>query len=268
MQRSGAVEPVAPVHVEAAPQQHIEAVEMAGLGRQVQERAVPGAARDGDFSRMLGEQVVEIFGAPLDGGGNDLAVKTERIDMRLEGAPAGKAVVACDLTLGLVEFCRRIARAQLGQPLLGGLLQPFNVGTRRKRLGHGTPSFSCPVSAFSGRRRCGACQAWRWVKPFTRTVGRLLDCRHVSDGRVIASTRAGLSFRPADYGCAVMACTMAPTASSRGNAPSCTSVRQVKKLSARSSTARWRGSSPSPNTACCAAMYGPKRKCTISLVRA
>src|SRR5262245_35521944 len=111
MQRSGAVEPVAPVHVEAAPQQHIEAVEMAGLGRQVQERAVPGAARDGDFSRMLGEQVVEIFGAPLDGGGNDLAVKTERIDMRLEGAPAGKAVVACDLTLGLVEFCRRIACA-------------------------------------------------------------------------------------------------------------------------------------------------------------
>ena len=101
------------------------------------------------------QQPVEIVRAALFGGGDDLAVEARRIDACLERAPARKAVVVGDRELRLVELRRGIARAQRGEPLLGGLLEPVDMGLRRKGLGHDTPSFSAPGVRGSRARKKG-----------------------------------------------------------------------------------------------------------------
>src|SRR5581483_8195655 len=72
------------------------------------------------------------------------AVEAEAVDAGLECAPAPEAIILGYGTLRLGEPRRGIAPAQLGQPLLCGLLQPVDVGLGGKRLGHGTPSFRAP----------------------------------------------------------------------------------------------------------------------------
>ena len=59
VQRGRIVEPVARRDVEAAPQQHVDAIEVTFAGRDVQQRPVPVAAGDGDLARMLREKSVE-----------------------------------------------------------------------------------------------------------------------------------------------------------------------------------------------------------------
>ena len=114
------------------------------------------------------------------GGAKDLPVlrptAIESVDMGLECTPALEAVVSRDVELSVMELCSRIVRTQLLQPLLGGLLQPIDVGMGGKRLGHGTPSFFAPGDRNSrARKKEMSAQCWRRVRPFTRSVGRLFD---------------------------------------------------------------------------------------------
>ena len=51
VQRAGAVEPVALVHVKAEPQQQFDAVELSRRRRRVQQRYIPSAAGDADLAR-------------------------------------------------------------------------------------------------------------------------------------------------------------------------------------------------------------------------
>jgi hypothetical protein len=93
--------------------------------------------------------------AALLGGGDDLSVEAQRIDARLQRTPTLEAVIIGDHELGLVKPCRRIVRAQRGKLLLRGLLEPVDVGLRRKRLGHDTPSFPAPGVRGSRARKKG-----------------------------------------------------------------------------------------------------------------
>jgi len=81
---------------------------------------------------------------------DDLAVEAQRIDMRLELAPACEAVIAGDLELRRMQLRLGTAGAHLLEPLLGGLLEPVEIRLRGKRLGHGTPSFEAPGVRVSG----------------------------------------------------------------------------------------------------------------------
>jgi hypothetical protein len=53
MQRRGIVALVARRDVEAAPQQHLDTIEVPLAGRDVQQRPVPVAPGDRDLARML-----------------------------------------------------------------------------------------------------------------------------------------------------------------------------------------------------------------------
>jgi hypothetical protein len=98
----------------------------------MQQRPVPVAAGDGDLARMSCEQLVEIAGAAIRGGGDDLSVDARGVDMRLQGAPARETVVAGDRELRLVQLRRRVARAHRVELLLGCLLQPVDMGVSRE----------------------------------------------------------------------------------------------------------------------------------------
>src|SRR5688572_29597017 len=132
---------------------------------------------------MLVEQLREPAGVAAERSGDDLAVEAHGIDVGFQGAPARKAVLPGDVELGLVQLGCRLVRAQVREPLLGGLLEPGEIGTWGKSLGHRTPSFlKRPASAALGQeRRCEqSIVVTRWVQPFTRTVGRLFDQRRLS----------------------------------------------------------------------------------------
>src|SRR5262245_58101910 len=75
-----------------------------------------------------------------------------------------------------MQLACRIVCAKLHEPLLGGPLEPVEIGVCRKRLRHGTPSFFAPGDRSSrARKKEMSTSCWRWVQPFTRSVGRLLD---------------------------------------------------------------------------------------------
>src|SRR5215813_2578223 len=114
-----------------------------------------------------------------------VAVGRDVVDMRLQGAPAPEAMVEGDGQLGLVEPGSRVACAQLREPLLGGLLEPVDVGSGREGLRHGTPSFFAPGDRSSrARKKEMSARYGRRVQPFTRSVGRLLDrCQPTSGAR-------------------------------------------------------------------------------------
>ena len=65
VQGGGAIELVAQVHVEAEPEQQLDAVEVTAIRRKVQQRHAPLAAGDADLRRMLGEQAGELRRVPL-----------------------------------------------------------------------------------------------------------------------------------------------------------------------------------------------------------
>jgi hypothetical protein len=114
VQGIGFVELVALIHVEAALEEQVHAIEMAATGGEVQKRP---------------------------GGREDLTIQAHLVDMGLECAPAGKAIVARHGELSFMQLGSGFRDAQLLELLLGGLLQPFDIGLRGKRFGHGTPSF-------------------------------------------------------------------------------------------------------------------------------
>ena len=99
MQRRGVIEPVAPVDVEAARQQQLDARDMATGGGVVQQRAIPGAAGDVNLAGMLAEQPRELVRIAGRRRSDDLAVEAHRVDMRLERAPALEAVVIGNVAL-------------------------------------------------------------------------------------------------------------------------------------------------------------------------
>ena len=65
MQRRGVIEPVAPIDVEAACQQQLDAGDMPAAGGVMQQRPVPGAAGDIDLAGMLAEQPRESSASPV-----------------------------------------------------------------------------------------------------------------------------------------------------------------------------------------------------------
>ena len=131
------------------------------------------------------------------------------LDVRLERAPALEAVLPGDVELRLMQLGGGIAGAQLREPLLRGLLQPFDIGARRESLGHETPSFSsarCPQP--TGKKEdVEAHRSDRRVQPFTRTVGRLLGHGGIIGGRPVKSNPPGGAASP-------------PPQVARGRAPS------------------------------------------------
>src|SRR4030095_6773578 len=112
MQRGRIVEGVACCDIKTSPQQGIDAIKMAFGGRDMQQRPIPLAAGNRDFSRMLRQQPVEVVRAALLGRSDNLAVETKYIDARLQRAPTWKAVLIGNGELGLVELCRCIVAAQ------------------------------------------------------------------------------------------------------------------------------------------------------------
>ena len=60
--------------------------------------------------------------------------RTDAIDMRLQRAPALEAIVMGDRQLGLMQLGIGLAGAQLNEPLLGGLLEPIEIGIRGQSL--------------------------------------------------------------------------------------------------------------------------------------
>ncbi len=75
------------------------------------------------------------------------------VDVRLQRAPAGKAMVSGDGKLRLMQLGIGRMRAQFDKPLLGGLLQPVEIGIRGQCLRHGTPSFKAPGDRITGRKK-------------------------------------------------------------------------------------------------------------------
>src|SRR5262249_60865025 len=85
--------------------------------------------------------------AVVRGGKDALARRSHAVDvveMRLQRAPAGKAMVSGDSKLRLMQLRIGRVRAQFNKPLLRGLLQPVKIGIRGQCLRHGTPSFHAP----------------------------------------------------------------------------------------------------------------------------
>jgi hypothetical protein len=81
-----------------------------------------------------------------------------------------------DRELGLVQPGIGLAGAQRDEPLLGGLPEPIEIGIRGQSLRHGKPSFPAPGDHNArARKKEMSAKRWRWVRPFTRSVGRLLD---------------------------------------------------------------------------------------------
>src|SRR5947208_17006629 len=76
--------------------------------------------------------------------------------MRLQRAPALEAIVMGGRELGLVQLGIGLAGAQLNEPLLGGLLEPIEIGIRGQSLRHGNLLSLRPATAILGqeRRRC------------------------------------------------------------------------------------------------------------------
>ncbi len=153
VQRGRLVGAVALARVEAPPQQQAHAVEMAAFGGQMQQRRFPRPAGEADLARMGGEQLAERARLAGDRGRDHLAVDAERVDLGFERPPARKSVVAHDGELGLAQLGRGLTRPQFGKPLLGGLLQPIEIGLGRESLFHHAPSSSAPGSAAHGQER-------------------------------------------------------------------------------------------------------------------
>ena len=65
----------------------------------------------------------------------------------------------------------RVRAAQFREPVLGELLQVLEAGTIGE--GHDAPSFHVPGVRGIGRKVVMSASSDRWVRPFTRTVGRL-----------------------------------------------------------------------------------------------
>ena len=107
------------------------------------------------FARVVRQQRIEIARTALLDGRDDLPIDALRVDMRLQRAPARKAVVPGDRELGLVQPGRGVARAQFVELLLGGLLQPVDMRLSRKCLRHDAPSFSAPGVRVSRARKKG-----------------------------------------------------------------------------------------------------------------
>ena len=189
VQRGGAIGAVAQVHLEAEPEQQVDALEVPALRCKVQQGSAPLTADDADLGRIFGEQTLQAVRAPVKGGGDDLAVEAHRVDMRLERAPAREPVLPGNVQLGLMQLGAGVAPAQLRQPLLGGLLQPVDIGAGGKCFGHETPSLSAPgVRSSRAERRCGAHRYERWVQPFTRTVGHLVSQASILDRAALKSS--------------------------------------------------------------------------------
>jgi hypothetical protein len=110
----------------------------------MQQRPVPLTAGDGELGWVLGKQPPELRRVACNRCGDNAAIEARGIDVGFERTPALEAVFLGDVALGVVQPGGGIARTQLGQPRLGGLLQPVDMGESGQRLGHGTPSFSAP----------------------------------------------------------------------------------------------------------------------------
>src|SRR5262249_4502248 len=137
----------------ASPQQEADAIEMATLGGEMEERHVPWAAGDAELARMGTQKIIERTRFAGDRSRDHLAVDAQGIDLGLERPPARKTIVARDLELGPVQGGRRLALTQAREMFLGGLLQPIEVGLLGERLHHDVPSSSAPGSAAHGQER-------------------------------------------------------------------------------------------------------------------
>src|SRR5205814_4381855 len=99
------------------------------------------------------------------------------LDLRLERAPAREPMIARHRQQRRRELRARIGSPHLAQPILRELFQVFEgrafgeLGARHRPL----PSIVARRPRLSGRKSGSVCSAIarRWVRPFTRTVGRL-----------------------------------------------------------------------------------------------
>jgi len=168
--------PVDAARIGAAVQQQGDQPGLVVVDRREERRAAFGVARV--RQRGVG---VEHAGhlrlvAALDRGEELVRPRGPRgepaaVEMRAQGPPARKAVLARDRQLSVGKAGARLRQTQLAQTVLGELLQVLEVGAIGKR--HDPPSFHVPVSAVSGGRWWCRLPDSRWVRPFTRTVSRL-----------------------------------------------------------------------------------------------
>src|SRR5204863_7845761 len=99
------------------------------MEQRVLVRSVPCVQLGG----MRVEQRFQFVDVAFSRGVEELAVDGERIDVRLERAPAGKSVLLCKSELRVGELRIATGLAQLGESMFGLLAQPFEVGRMRQR---------------------------------------------------------------------------------------------------------------------------------------
>ncbi len=88
---------------------------------------------------MLLEERAQLRDVAVARGGEDLAVERERVDVRLERAPARKAELLGQRKLRVSELRVGIRFLEFFETTLGLLAEPIEIGVFGKR--HATPSF-------------------------------------------------------------------------------------------------------------------------------
>ena len=85
----------------------------------------------------------------------------DRVDMRLERTPALEAVVVGDGALRLIQPDIRLCSTQRNKPLLGGLLQPVEIGICGRASGMGHLLSMCPATASRARKKEMSAQCYQ-----------------------------------------------------------------------------------------------------------
>jgi len=98
---------------------------------------------------MLFEQPGQLRDVAIAGGREDLAVERQRVNVRLERAPARKAVLLGERELRISELRVRVGLLKLVQATLSLFAEPIQIGMFGKR--QAAPSFLREGRALSGR---------------------------------------------------------------------------------------------------------------------
>ena len=189
MHRVGVVSLFARVHVQPAFEQQVHRLEMAVVCGGVEQRPFVRLVARVDLVRMLIEQLPQCSSLAVPRRVEQLALYRQRIDVRLERTPAGKAVLLRQLELRVGEPCRGIGsrsssrrrfaclRSQSRLGLSGSGSEPEDESGGDADMGHllsfeRDEALSSARGPHLGEEQKVVQETKGRVEPFTRTVGR------------------------------------------------------------------------------------------------
>ena len=177
VQGRGVVQAVAQVDAEPALQQQLDAGEMAALGGQMQQRPVPRATGDAQLGRMLSRNAASSSALPAAAAA---MICPSRLDASTCAFSARQLLKPYSSATACWAWCS-LAPASSARSSASRCLAAFFSHSRSGRGGrdltmaHLLSRWPGVRSSRARKKMDGGDRASRWVQPFTRTVGRLID---------------------------------------------------------------------------------------------